>query len=131
MKKLISFIVTTVVTAIGFSFWRAWNSKNEEKIKSEEEINFEDDFEDNYEDFIGEPSPVIDILEEEISGEKILDKEIIDIEVEPKIAEKEDKIPSRGLGDDDLEEIPKPPTMEEELVEIPEPPTMEKEKLVE
>ncbi|MFK7906986.1 MAG: S8 family serine peptidase [Chitinophagales bacterium] len=123
MKKLLSFIVTTVVTAIGFSFWKAWNSKNERETKLEEDMDFEDDIED----FIGEPSPIIDILEEETPD---------DIEVIPEIAEREDEMPSRGLGEEDFgdfEEIPEPPAMEEDdlddFEEIPEPSAMEEDDL--
>jgi len=125
MKKLLSFIATTLVTAIGIGLWRMRNSKNEAGVELEEGMDFEEEFDD----FIGEPSPIIDILEEETS-----DEEIIDIEVVPEVAEREEEMPSRGLGEedfDDLEEVPEPPAIGEEggdeLEEVPEPPAMEEE----
>lgn len=90
MNKIRYIIINALLAAMGYVLWKAWRAKEEEAQAMEDD--------DDLDDFIGEPSPVIEVGEGDEHAD--LGEEDENVEEEP-----EEELPSRGLGDEDFDDL--------------------------
>ena len=109
MNKLISLVTTVLTITIGFVFWKTWKEKQEEDMAFREE--------EEWEEHIGAPKPIIESMEEEETEDSIFRKikleseeELEDMsfeEEEEEILEEAPPMPEMVATDEsrDLEEV--------------------------
>ncbi len=81
MSKIRYIIINALLAAMGYALWQVWKNKDSRDVAFEEE---------DFDDFIGEPKPVIEGMEEE---DELMTEEDLD-----------EELPGRGLGGDDWDE---------------------------